>query len=56
MRSRKEKDMTTMNRLYSLYSERSMEARLEEKEMGFGFVYSSIDKQKRGNCVLDIGL
>ena len=56
MRFRKEKDMTTMNRLYSLYSERSMEARLEEKEMGFGFVYSSIDKQKREHCVLNTGL
>ena len=46
MRSRKEKDMTTMNRLYSLYSERSLVAHLEEKKMGFGFIYSSIDKQK----------
>jgi len=48
--------MTTMNRLYSLYSERSVEARLEEKEMGFSFVYASIDKQKREHCVLNTGL
>ena len=48
------KDMTTMNRLYSYYKEVSMPAQLVERELGLGIVYSSIDKHKRGNCVLDI--
>ena len=46
----KEKDMTTMNRLYCSYRE-SYLAYLEESEMGLCFMHSSIDKQKRGNCV-----
>ena len=47
--------MTTMNRLYCLYSEKSsLLAHLDESELGFDFMHSSIDKQKRGNC-LDTG-
>ena len=52
----KEKDMTTMNRFNYLYSECSKCAHLDERELGFGFMHSSIDKHKRGNCVIDTGL
>ena len=54
--SRKEKDMTTMNRWYCLYSESCKSTHLDERELGFGFMHSSIDKHKRGNCVIDTGL
>ncbi len=50
------KDMTAMNRWYSLYSDSYKSAQLDERELGFGFVHSSIDKRKRGNCVTDTGL
>ena len=50
--SRKEKDMNTMNRLYSFYKECCQPAHLDEHELGLCFVHSSIDKHKRGNCVL----
>ena len=45
--------MTTMNRLYGSYRESYRSAYLEESEMGLRFMHSSIDKQKRGNCVGD---
>ncbi len=48
--------MTTMNRLYCLYSESCLSAHLDIYELGFGFMHPSIDKHKRGNCVLDTGL
>ena len=51
--SGKEKDMTTMNRFSKLYSERSLSALLAERKLGFSVMHSSIDKQKRENCVLD---
>lgn len=48
--------MTTMNRIYCLYSESYKLAHLDERELGFSFMHSSIDKHKRGNCVTDTGL
>ena len=45
--------MTTRNRFDKLYSERSLNALLDERELGLCVMHSSIDKQKRGNCVLD---
>ena len=51
--SGKEKDMTTMNRLYCLYSESCLSAYLEESEMGLCFMHSSIDKQKTRKLCLD---
>ena len=48
--------MTTMNRWYCHYSESYKSAHLDERELGFDFIYSSIDKHKRGNCVFDTGL
>ena len=50
------KDMTTMNRWYCLYSESDLSAHLAERELGFSLMHSSIDKHKRGNCVIDTGL
>ena len=50
---RKGKDMTTMNRFGKLYSECRLDALLGERELGLCVMHSSIDKQKRGNCVLD---
>lgn len=46
--------MTTMDRFYCLYSERSLKAHLEERELGFGFMHPSIDKHRRGNCIIDV--
>ncbi len=44
--------MTTMNRVYCIYSEKSsLLAHLDERELGLDFMHSSIDKQKRGNCL-----
>lgn len=48
--------MTTMNRWYCLYSESDLSAHLGERELGFSFMHSSIDKHKRGNCVFDTEL
>ena len=48
--------MTTMNRIYCLYSESYKPAHLDERELGFAFMHSSIDKHKRGNCVTCTGL
>lgn len=48
--------MTTMNRFCKFYSERSLYAHLAECKLGLGFLYSSKDKHKRENCVLDAGL
>ncbi len=48
--------MNTKNRLYYFYSEKCMPAQLDERELGLYFMHPSIDKHKRGNCVLDIGL
>jgi len=45
--------MTTMNRFYWLNSESYKSAHLDEQELGFGFMYSSVDKPKRENCVFD---
>ena len=52
----RKKDMTTMNRIYCLYSESCKYAHLDERELGFGFMHSSVDKHKRGNCVTCTGL
>lgn len=51
--SRKEKDMTTMNRWYCLYSESNPSAHLAKPELGLCVIHSSMDKHKRGNCVFD---
>ena len=48
--------MNTMNRLYYFYSEECMPAQLEKYELGLCFVHSSIDKHKREDCVLYMGL
>ena len=48
--------MTTMNRIYCLYSESCKRAHLDERELGFSFMHSSIDKHIGGNCVIDTGL
>lgn len=48
-------DMTAINRLERLYSVSSPLAQLDERELGLCLVTSSIDKQKRGNCVIDTG-
>ncbi len=48
--------MTTMNRLYELYSESCLSAHLDKPELGLCVVHSSMDKHKRGNCVFDTGL
>ena len=56
-KSRKEKDMIPMNRLYDRYNEYSKDyyyAQLESFKLGFSFICSSIDKHRRENCVLDI--
>ncbi len=45
--------MTAMNRLYYGYCESNQWALLDERELSFGFVHSSKDKHKRGNCVLE---
>ena len=45
--------MATMNRYFYNYSERYAAAHLNECEWGVSFVYSSIDKHKRGNCIVD---
>lgn len=51
MRSRKGKDMVTMNRFEYLDSERHYEAALDsKKEWGLMFIRSSEIKQIRGNC------
>ena len=55
-RFQKGKNMTTMNRWYCLYSESCKSAHLDERELGFAFIHSSIDKHKRGNCVTCTGL
>ncbi len=55
-RSGKEKDMNTMNRLYYLYDESCPKAQFEKRELGLCFVHSSIDKHKREDCVLYMGL
>ncbi len=47
--------MTTMNRFNHQNVNKYTVARLELHELGFGFVHSSLDKQKRGNCVFDTG-
>ena len=47
--------MTTMNRIYCLYSERSLKAQFDERDLGFAFMHSSIDKHIREKCVLDTG-
>lgn len=48
--------MTTMNRLYCLYSEDYLVAQLDERELGFGFMHSSIDRHTRESSDLDTGL
>ncbi len=42
----KGKNMTTMNRWFCLYSESDKTAHLDEHELGFDFMHSSIDKLK----------
>ena len=54
--SRKEKDMTTMNRLYSFYRESYEAGCYDERKLSFSFMYPFIDKCKRENCVIDIKL
>lgn len=53
---RKGKDMTTINRFGKLYSECRLNALLDERELGLCVMHSSIDKHKRGYCVLDVVL
>jgi len=53
---RKEKDMIAMNRMSYLDKLSTSAAHLDEREMGVGFVYSSIDKHKRRNCVFELGV
>lgn len=53
---RKEKDMIAMNRMSYLDKLSTPAAHLDEREMGVSFVYSSIDKHKRRNCVLELGV
>lgn len=48
--------MTAMNRFNCAYSISYKSALLEDLELGFDFVYPSMDKQKRGNCVIDTAL
>ncbi len=48
--------MTTINRLKCFYSESCKQAHLGKRELGLCVVRSSIDKQKRGNCISYIGL
>ena len=53
--------MTTMNRLYNFYGKqfnivRFLSAHLDERELGLCVIRASIDKHKRGNCVLDTEL
>ena len=48
--------MNTMNCLYTIYSEICHTAQFDKHELGLAFVYSFLDKHKRGNCVLDISL
>lgn len=55
-RFQKGKDMITMNRWYFIYSKSYKSAQRSEYKLGFGFMHSSIDKYKRGNCVNDTGL
>lgn len=45
--------MAAMNRLSYLYNEHILAALDYKNEWGFYFVYSSKDKQMRGNCVVD---
>ena len=48
--------MAAMNRWYYLYSESYLSAHLDEIELSYGFMDSSMDKYKRGNCVIDMEL
>lgn len=50
----KEKDMITMNRLYTGHIISIKSVQLNESKLGFGFTYTSVDKHKRGYCILDI--
>lgn len=52
----KDKDMTAMNRFSYLDKVSYPAAHLDEREMGVSFVYSSVDKHKRRNCVLELGV
>lgn len=45
--------MMTMNRIFNLYDDSNKLALLDEYELGFGFIHSSLDKHIRGNCVSD---
>lgn len=44
--------MTTMNRLYAIYKEVRKSAHPDKYVMGMNFMYASLDKHRRGNCVL----
>lgn len=44
--------MTTMNRLYAIYKDIRKSAHLDKYELGMKFMYTSLDKHRRGNCVL----
>ena len=52
MLHRKEKDMKTMNRLYSLHIECPSSALLGSDEQSFVLMYSFLDKHKRRNCLI----
>ena len=45
--------MNTMNRWYGQYNSICEYAHLESHELGLYFVHPSIDRQQRGNCVID---
>lgn len=55
MAPRKEKDMTSINRIYYFNMDIQSSALLEQKkEKSFSSVRSNKVKQIRGNCVIDI--
>ncbi|MBO5082835.1 MAG: hypothetical protein J6C06_09555 [Lachnospiraceae bacterium] len=47
--------MNAINRFYNEYSANYVQANLESLESGSHYVYASLDKYGRGNCVLDTG-
>lgn len=50
----KEKDMITMNRLYTGHIISVKTAQLNESNLGFDFTYTFVDKHKREYCISDI--
>lgn len=46
--------MITMNRLYTGHIISVKTAQLNESKLGFGFIYTFIDKHKREYCISNI--